>query len=73
MYAPLQGDLLCCETCPATYHVECLGLAAGPLEDEDWYCPLCCCASCGGSKFGGPAALPQAAQVSHSAAGWHWW
>ena len=59
-----QGDLLCCETCPATYHVECLGLEKGPSEDEDWHCPLCCCASCGGSSFQPPAAPPQAVQAS---------
>ncbi|XP_038215302.1 nucleosome-remodeling factor subunit NURF301 [Zerene cesonia] len=35
------GDLLCCETCPAVYHLECVD---PPLEDvpsEDWQCALC--------------------------------
>ncbi|XP_045520009.1 nucleosome-remodeling factor subunit NURF301 isoform X1 [Pieris brassicae] len=35
------GDLLCCETCPAVYHLECVD---PPLEDvpsEDWQCSLC--------------------------------
>ncbi|XP_050535545.1 nucleosome-remodeling factor subunit NURF301 isoform X2 [Daktulosphaira vitifoliae] len=35
------GDLLCCETCPAVFHLEC---AEPPLLDvptEDWQCNLC--------------------------------
>ncbi|VVC31946.1 Hypothetical protein CINCED_3A007015 [Cinara cedri] len=35
------GDLLCCETCPAVFHLEC---ADPPLHDvptEDWQCTLC--------------------------------
>lgn len=35
------GDLLCCETCPAVYHLACLD---PPLEDvptEDWICTVC--------------------------------
>ncbi|XP_055631397.1 nucleosome-remodeling factor subunit NURF301 isoform X2 [Toxorhynchites rutilus septentrionalis] len=35
------GDLLCCETCPAVFHLECVD---PPLEDvpsEDWQCNLC--------------------------------
>ncbi|XP_015374966.1 PREDICTED: nucleosome-remodeling factor subunit NURF301-like isoform X3 [Diuraphis noxia] len=36
-----MGDLLCCETCPAVFHLEC---AEPPLHDvptEDWQCNLC--------------------------------
>lgn len=35
------GNLLCCETCPAVYHLECVD---PPLEDvptEDWQCNIC--------------------------------
>ena len=46
----LQGDLICCETCPAVFHPACLGLSAVPEEDE-WFCPLCRCASCGFCGF----------------------
>lgn len=35
----VQGDLICCETCPATFHTCCAGLDSIP--DEDWYCPAC--------------------------------
>ncbi|KAK0136023.1 Nucleosome-remodeling factor subunit BPTF [Merluccius polli] len=33
------GDLLCCETCSAVYHLECVKLTAVP-EDE-WQCEIC--------------------------------
>ncbi|XP_053677351.1 nucleosome-remodeling factor subunit NURF301 [Anopheles nili] len=35
------GELLCCETCPAVFHLDCV---EPPLEDvpkEDWQCNLC--------------------------------
>ncbi|KAL0045181.1 hypothetical protein WJX82_011267 [Trebouxia sp. C0006] len=43
------GDMLCCETCPATFHMECVGLTA--LPDGDWWCPQCVCAVCGQAHF----------------------
>lgn len=47
-----QGeDLLCCETCPAVFHLECLGLSAMPAE-EQWHCSACVCAACGRPGFG---------------------
>jgi hypothetical protein len=42
---PLQGDLLCCETCPAVFHAACLGLEAPP--EGDYFCPQCRCDACG--------------------------
>lgn len=49
---PAQGeDLLCCETCPAIFHLECLGLSAMPDEDH-WHCNACVCAACGQPGFG---------------------
>ena len=60
----MQGDLLCCERCPATYHLECLGPEQhAPTDDEDWFCPLCCCAACGGSSFAPPVDAPPMSQV----------
>lgn len=37
------GELICCESCPAVYHIECL---SPPLKDPDnppdfWKCPVC--------------------------------
>ncbi|PRW44524.1 oxidoreductase [Chlorella sorokiniana] len=41
----LGGDLVCCETCPAVYHADCVGLP-GPPEGE-YHCPRCRCSTCG--------------------------
>lgn len=35
------GDLLCCETCPAVYHLECVDPPLGNVPSEDWQCALC--------------------------------
>ena len=45
-----QGDLICCETCPAVYHAACLGLAAAP--EGDYFCPHCRCTACGAGGSG---------------------
>ena len=36
------GDLLCCESCPAVFHLHCLDppLASVP-DEEEWVCPVC--------------------------------
>lgn len=36
------GELLCCETCPESYHLECLGLEQSDVDGvEKWSCPTC--------------------------------
>ncbi|SPP86933.1 nucleosome-remodeling factor subunit NURF301 isoform X1 [Drosophila guanche] len=35
------GDLLCCETCPAVYHLECVDPPMSDVPTEDWQCGLC--------------------------------
>ncbi|XP_017842948.1 nucleosome-remodeling factor subunit NURF301 isoform X2 [Drosophila busckii] len=35
------GDLLCCETCPAVYHLECVDPPMVDVPTEDWQCGLC--------------------------------
>lgn len=35
------GDLLCCETCPAVYHLECVDPPLVDVPTEDWQCNLC--------------------------------
>ena len=40
---------MCCEACPATFHIECLGLKA--LPEGDWFCPTCRCAICDKSNY----------------------
>ncbi|XP_072167720.1 nucleosome-remodeling factor subunit BPTF-like [Diadema setosum] len=33
------GDLICCETCSAVYHLECVDLVEVP--EDDWLCTVC--------------------------------
>ncbi|XP_072944153.1 nucleosome-remodeling factor subunit NURF301 [Epargyreus clarus] len=35
------GDLLCCETCPAVFHLECVDPPLVNVPSEDWQCALC--------------------------------
>eukprot|EP00904_Undaria_pinnatifida_P001605 jgi/Undpi1/11445/HiC_scaffold_30.g13742.m1 len=38
-----EGDLLCCDFCPATHHLTCLDppMLALPSDDVQWACPAC--------------------------------
>ncbi|GLU04971.1 hypothetical protein SLE2022_220970 [Rubroshorea leprosula] len=36
-----EGLLLCCDKCPATYHLYCLSPPLEKAPDGDWYCPNC--------------------------------
>ncbi|KAE8679910.1 Galactose oxidase/kelch repeat superfamily protein [Hibiscus syriacus] len=38
------GDLICCDYCPSTFHMKCLGLKEVP--NDPWFCPSCCCGIC---------------------------
>lgn len=35
------GDLLCCETCPAVFHLECVDPPLVDVPTEDWQCNIC--------------------------------
>ena len=35
------GDLLCCETCPSSYHIKCLLPAPKETPQAGWRCPRC--------------------------------
>ncbi|KAJ7547702.1 hypothetical protein O6H91_08G099700 [Diphasiastrum complanatum] len=37
----MDGNLICCDGCPAAYHSRCIGLCKLSLPDGDWYCPEC--------------------------------
>ena len=37
------GELLCCETCPQSYHIDCLNPPLGKIPSHEWYCPRCTC------------------------------
>lgn len=36
-----MGDLLCCELCPAVYHLVCLKPPLAEVPPGDWLCPVC--------------------------------
>lgn len=35
------GDLLCCETCSAVYHLACVDPPLEEVPDDDWLCSVC--------------------------------
>ncbi|XP_076809805.1 nucleosome-remodeling factor subunit BPTF-like isoform X1 [Clavelina lepadiformis] len=35
------GDLLCCETCPAVYHLACCDPPLTEVPDDEWQCEIC--------------------------------
>ncbi|KAL3616178.1 hypothetical protein CASFOL_039568 [Castilleja foliolosa] len=43
------GELVLCDQCPSSFHIRCLGLKEVP--EGDWFCPSCCCQSCGQGRF----------------------
>ncbi|CAK7347426.1 unnamed protein product [Dovyalis caffra] len=44
------GELILCDSCPSSFHENCLGLKNVP--DGDWFCPSCSCGICGQRKTG---------------------
>ncbi|CAI9090602.1 OLC1v1025414C1 [Oldenlandia corymbosa var. corymbosa] len=37
----LGGTLICCDSCPRTYHLHCLDPPLKNVPSGKWYCPLC--------------------------------
>ncbi|XP_002513535.2 DDT domain-containing protein PTM [Ricinus communis] len=37
----MDGNLICCDGCPAAYHSKCVGVANDSLPEGDWFCPEC--------------------------------
>lgn len=40
------GDLICCDGCPASYHIQCLGLKPKDISIRTWRCPHHKCSIC---------------------------
>ncbi|XP_042509793.1 increased DNA methylation 1-like isoform X2 [Macadamia integrifolia] len=40
-----DGQLICCDVCPLTYHEECVGIKT--LPQAPFHCPICVCSICG--------------------------
>ncbi|KAL6206272.1 hypothetical protein ACLB2K_023520 [Fragaria x ananassa] len=38
----LGGNLLCCDSCPQTYHLQCLNPPLKRIPNGKWQCPNCC-------------------------------
>ena len=37
----MDGNLICCDGCPAAFHSRCVGIAGNLLPEGEWYCPEC--------------------------------
>ncbi|XP_019157814.1 PREDICTED: DDT domain-containing protein PTM-like isoform X2 [Ipomoea nil] len=37
----MDGNLICCDGCPAAFHSKCVGIASSLLPEGDWFCPEC--------------------------------
>uniref|UniRef100_A0AAY5KGR3 DNA helicase n=1 Tax=Esox lucius TaxID=8010 RepID=A0AAY5KGR3_ESOLU len=37
------GELLCCDTCPSSYHIHCLNPPLPEIPNGEWICPRCMC------------------------------
>ncbi|KAL0371073.1 UNVERIFIED_CONTAM: DDT domain-containing protein PTM [Sesamum angustifolium] len=37
----MDGNLICCDGCPAAFHSRCVGVLSNLLPEGDWYCPEC--------------------------------
>ncbi|XP_061093053.1 chromodomain-helicase-DNA-binding protein 3 isoform X3 [Conger conger] len=37
------GELLCCDTCPSSYHIHCLNPPLPEIPNGEWLCPCCTC------------------------------
>ena len=47
----LGGSLLCCDGCPAAYHMRCIGETAKSIPEGEWLCPECSVGGRGGTDM----------------------
>nr|CAD1819766.1 unnamed protein product [Ananas comosus var. bracteatus] len=60
------GDLICCDGCPSTFHLSCLGIQM--LPPGEWHCTNCVCRFCGSVSS---AATPQLLSCSQCEKKYH--
>lgn len=51
------GELLCCDTCPSSYHIHCLNPPLPEIPNGEWLCPRCTVRGCRASLS--PATCPE--------------
>lgn len=59
-----DGDLVCCDGCPAAFHAKCVGLDPDNLPEGDWFCDKCAAkddAEAKPAEVAAPAPAPAAA------------
>ena len=59
----LGGELICCDGCPAVYHLKCLGLSDVP--EGSWHCPACVRAAKPSSKPSASGSAPAVQDASN--------
>ncbi|KAL3131285.1 hypothetical protein ABBQ38_000578 [Trebouxia sp. C0009 RCD-2024] len=63
----LGGSLLCCDGCPAAYHMRCIGETAKSIPPGEWLCPEC---SVGGRGETAGLRVPRAGLNQHKQPHW---
>jgi hypothetical protein len=48
------GELICCDLCACSYHMECLDMEQPPKDAFQWFCPHHACAVCFRKAGGSP-------------------
>ena len=61
----LGGSLLCCDGCPAAYHMRCIGETAKSIPQGEWLCPECSVGGRGGVS-GYPWLHPMLVSIAHA-------
>uniref|UniRef100_J3L868 PHD-type domain-containing protein n=1 Tax=Oryza brachyantha TaxID=4533 RepID=J3L868_ORYBR len=56
------GQLLCCDTCPSTFHPDCLAIQ---VPEGSWNCPFCRCMLCMANDVQGLSACQQCTRRYH--------
>ena len=65
------GNLVCCDGCPAAFHMKCCGLSHWDLRGEDWLCSECTLHGRGSGKaWRGPRLAPLVGRAAGGLTAW---